>query len=374
MKIKTTLTITALLATTFGASQIVQSAPRAGKIITKSQIVISSPKNNSSVDSPLTVRGTAPKNQRVGVNVTAVYDGGQRNLGTMNTTANGSGHWATKPIQLLLPENAKNAYFKIVASYKVGKQTHTSSIIKVQLKQKLVPVRPNIEAKDKLKPMPKAVPVKPTNYVKPDITYPTAGLYLTMPYHYPVRGKATPNRNVKVTVIGKWTEDGRSKSRQIDQKTVRTASNGKWSVDMRYESVGVNYPTSYDVIAEDIAFPDKDTVTVYENIKPTIQFPHANEEWTANGNYVISGKGAPGHQLKVSITAHWVTVNGNTRHNQTRVIANTRVDVNAQGHWNTRQKFEPVDSGNSISDPYYIIVAEDASTRAQDAVTVKERK
>lgn len=367
----------ALLAATFSSNQIVHSAPRAGKVITKSQIAISSPKNNSSVDSPLTVRGTAPANQQVGVNVTAVFDGGQRNLGTMNTTANKSGHWTTRPIQLLLPKNAKNAQFKIVASYKVGKLTHTSGTVKVRLKQKLVPVQPNIEKKPNFipaQPRPIPAPVKPRNYVKPDITSPRASLYLSMPNNYPVKGKATPDRDVKVTVIGKWTENGRSKTRQIDQKTVRTASNGKWTAEMRFESVSKKRLVSYDIIAEDPVFHDKDTVTINESIRPTIITPRQDEQWVSNGNYFISGNAGPGQRLNVSITAHWVTMNGNIRRNQTRVIAYDTVNVDSLGNWSTRLKFEPVNSHSSIMEPYYIIVAKDTVTRADAAVTVEERK
>jgi len=361
-----------LLTTSIGTNQAVQSAPRLEKTVAKSKFAISSPKNNAIVDSPLTVRGTAPQNQQMKINVTAVYDGGQRNLGALKTTANAKGHWSTKPIQLLLPKNAKNAHFKIVASYTTGKQTFSLSPIQVRLKPSSLSVQPKTEIKPY--PRPKLVPVKPRNYVKPDITYPTAGLHLTMPYSYPVRGKATPNRDVSVTVVAKWTKDNRSTTRIIDQKTIRTPSNGKWSVDMHYESVGVEHPSSYEVIAEDTAFQDKDMVIVHERIKPSILFPHENEEWVANGNYSISGKGAPGHQLKLTITAHWTTINGNTRQNHQRSIAAANaIQINDFGKWSIRQKFEPIDSGNPASIPFYIVEVIDTTTRASAAVSVRER-
>lgn len=75
---------------------------------------IISPSNNMRVNSPLTVQGRSTRGAQVEVSIKAVYAGGEQDLGTFKAHAQ-VGKWETTPIQLWLPEGARNARYQISA-------------------------------------------------------------------------------------------------------------------------------------------------------------------------------------------------------------------------------------------------------------------
>lgn len=109
---------------------IVQISPVSAQLQIVQPLAITSPKSNARVNSPLVVKGSSSKNQTVEVNVQAVFSGGEQDLGTFKSKADNSGNWQTTPINLWLPEGAKNAKYLITA--KVGNQVTTATVLPPQ--------------------------------------------------------------------------------------------------------------------------------------------------------------------------------------------------------------------------------------------------
>ena len=99
-------------------------------------LIITSPTKNEQVESPLIVKGNANRNTVLEVNVLVNYTGGSQDLGTFKVTTNNVGSWSTIPINLWMPEGAKNVRYDITASIEQGDKNYTTNIVSVQPPQK----------------------------------------------------------------------------------------------------------------------------------------------------------------------------------------------------------------------------------------------
>lgn len=121
-------------------------------------LIITSPTKNEQVESPLIVKGNADRNTVLEVNVVVNYTGGSQDLGTFKVTTNSVGSWSTIPINLWMPEGAKNVKFDITASIEQGDTTYTTNVVSVKPPQKTqtIPLSELKEARIK-KLNPKAI-------------------------------------------------------------------------------------------------------------------------------------------------------------------------------------------------------------------------
>ncbi|MDG4950322.1 hypothetical protein NLM59_05260 [Weeksellaceae bacterium KMM 9724] len=121
-------------------------------------LIITSPTKNEQVKSPLIVEGNADRNTVIEVNVVVNYTGGSQDLGTFKVNTKSDGSWSTIPINLWMPEGAKNVKFDITASIEQGDTTYTTNVVSVRPPQKTqtIPLSELKEARIK-KLNPKAI-------------------------------------------------------------------------------------------------------------------------------------------------------------------------------------------------------------------------
>ncbi|MDG4945249.1 thiol-activated cytolysin family protein [Weeksellaceae bacterium KMM 9713] len=121
-------------------------------------LIITSPTKNEQVKSPLIVKGNADRNTVIEVNVVVNYTGGSQDLGTFKVNTKSDGSWSTIPINLWMPEGARNVKFDITASIEQGDTTYTTNVVSVRPPQKTqtIPLSELKEARIK-KLNPKAI-------------------------------------------------------------------------------------------------------------------------------------------------------------------------------------------------------------------------
>lgn len=107
------------------------------KVIGSTLPTIISPANNEQVASPLIINGTASENIQIEVTVEAVFTGGSQDLGTFKTNADSAGEWSTIPINLWVPEDAKNVKFHISVLQNLDNNSSEGERITVIPKQKV---------------------------------------------------------------------------------------------------------------------------------------------------------------------------------------------------------------------------------------------
>lgn len=137
------LFIVTLLVATFSGYSVVQAAPGTVWQPSIGTPNITSPTNNSQVTSPLIIKGTAIKNGQIEVSVEANFTGGSQSLGTFKATANSKGEWSTTPINLWVPEEAKNVKFQISATQTVNNVKSNPKEVTVLPPQKLKTISRN---------------------------------------------------------------------------------------------------------------------------------------------------------------------------------------------------------------------------------------
>lgn len=100
-----------------GQSQKLKSVSKTQlKVLKTEKIVeITAPKNNQSVTSPLTAKGKTIPGTDINLQIVAKFTGGEQDLGTFTIKSDDHGNWTSIPINLWLPEDAKNAEFDIIA-------------------------------------------------------------------------------------------------------------------------------------------------------------------------------------------------------------------------------------------------------------------
>ncbi|MDG4945248.1 OmpA family protein [Weeksellaceae bacterium KMM 9713] len=116
-------------------------------------LIITSPTKNEQVKSPLIVKGNADRNTVIEVNVVVNYTGGSQDLGTFKVNTKSDGSWSTIPINLWMPEGAKNVKFDITASIEQGDTTYTTNVVSVRPPQKTQTISLSEIRKDRYKKM-----------------------------------------------------------------------------------------------------------------------------------------------------------------------------------------------------------------------------
>lgn len=175
---------------------------------------VTSPENNEQVTSPLIINGTANKNSQVEVHVEAVFTGGSQDLGSFKINANDAGEWSTIPINLWVPENAKNVKFHISVLQNLDNNSSEGeriTVIPKQSVQMIAQAQINADMITQLNPsvIKQTVSKKGTLKAKispsniklpppPQITSPTNQTVFTTPLI--VEGTAQKNTNIDVTI------------------------------------------------------------------------------------------------------------------------------------------------------------------------------
>lgn len=194
--------------------------------------VITSPTRNSSVSSPLVVRGTARKtNDRVMVDIKATFTGGEMLLKQHTPlTVDNNGQWRAPATELWLPYGAKNAEFKITAS-QAGRKSQ-------------VIVKPASSI--------------PYELAKPTITSPARNARIALPGTVRIQGTGIPGHTIDVAVRGYWGSRYGNGNRQAGHGTAVVGANGQWSVGIAVEQVvpgGDTWTENYYKISAKQAFP-----------------------------------------------------------------------------------------------------------------------
>lgn len=191
---------------------------------------ITSPSANARVASPLIVRGTAGKNRKVNIHVVATYTGGEQDLGTFTTTANNDGKWSTTPINLWLPEEAKNARYQISAIQIINDRPSPAKTITVLPPLNVI-----------LRPLPLYPILSP-----PQITHPQADDEVHSPLV--IQGKGVAGHKVQVSVKVEWKERiliiVRDKDKDLGTFQVTVQPDGTW----KSPALHVSFPDNADDI------------------------------------------------------------------------------------------------------------------------------
>ena len=311
---------------------------------------ITSPQLNDRVASPLTIEGTAAKNNDVQINVKAVFDGGDQDLGTFVATSDADGKWHSIPINLWLPENAKNAKFEIAANQKVGDKTYYA---------KTVTVLPPIH-----------VIFKPINPIyldfAPQITSPEPNDRVASPLT--VEGTAAKNNDVQINLkaifdggdqdLGTFTAtadaDGKWHSTPIGLWLPENAKNAKYEITASQKLGGKNYAKTITVlppihvILQPIPIPLPQII-----MPPTITLPHEND--TVSSPLTIHGTGVKGNTIEVRVSAKWVKKIAFLKFDKDKDFGTFAIIVPPNGKWHTSPIDIKVD--NNAEDIEYTITA-----------------
>lgn len=197
--------------------------------VSSNQPGITSPKNNSNISTPLTIEGTGTPGRKVEINVTAEFENGEQDLGTFTSTASSSGKWSTTPIQLWLPEDAKNPKYVITAIDALeGKKTTSGTVTVFPPKNVAIMARKDVLALQPQKSLLQAVKTDPSLFenifaaAPPAITSPASNEQVSSPVT--IKGTAAENAPVQVSVKAKFTGG------EQDLGMFRTKANtaGKW--------------------------------------------------------------------------------------------------------------------------------------------------
>lgn len=371
-----------------GGIQISQAAPQPKKVVRAiSQTpTITSPKNNARVNSPLTVKGTAPKESKISISIKATFKSGSQDLGTFSATANSSGKWQTSPINLWAPEGAKNLRYEVVASRTVrmkGKTTkrriqrYTSEKVIVSPAKKVlfVPVaqltekklralnpRATLVLKPTLKPVLKPILqparidpitgelIRPSVPSGPNVTITSPNRNATVDFPLNIKGTAARNSRIQVLITTECQIYGQNTLRRTKAYT-SSDNNGKWQTGMLFsiQAAEADGNVTHKISAVRIENDREqgNTASVIVSSQPRefsglkITSPESNlyqgEEVTSP--ITVKGRAIKGHTVEIRVqTGSRNAGNYNQPgYSGSRVIKNWfPVTVNSQGHWSSR--------------------------------------
>gem|GEM_PF-5654618 len=333
---------------------------------------ITAPADNARVGSPLTISGTGSKNSSVDVNVVAHYTATagthkiarQQDLGTFRANTGNDGKWKTSPVNLWLPENAKNARFEIKATQKIGSRNYTSNVIKVlpPLNIKLIPINPSL--------------FRPA----PTITSPTDNARVRSPLT--IKGTAGKGNQVEVTVKSTFTGG----EQHLGTFTVRANSSGKWQTT----PINLSAPSGarnikYVVSALQMTDGKKSLSTSIQlsplgiivpmpmpQIVPVPQVtqPHSNAK--VNSPFSVRGTGITGDKVRVNVIASWKERVGFTTKSGHRDLGTHTVNVDTHGKWQTPH-FTLNTSGRAYDIQYTIQAVQLSGSKTSAATTVNAK-
>ena len=344
-----------------------------GNILLALAPAVTSPANNARVQSPLTIRGTASKNKKVEINVTAHFTtkegdytvARQQDLGTFAATANNEGKWNTAPVNLWLPEGAGNAHFEIIASQKVSDTVYKSQMVKVlpPLNIRLVPMGPILLN------------------LAPKITSPSANARVNSPLT--IEGTASKNNSVQVNVkaifdggeqdLGTFTTtadaDGKWRTTPIALWLPENAHNAKYDITASQKVGSHTYPSKITVLPPLHVIIHPIPVPLPLILSPTITKPTEDQE--VSSPLVIRGKGVKGNTIKVHVSAEWVKRVLILKFDRDKDFGTFTTTVQPNGTWQTSPI--DIDLGDDAEDIEYTITAVQIypGDKESDKVTLK---
>lgn len=356
-------------------SQQLQRVGRPESKVMKAErkVKITIPQNDQNVNSPLTVKGKSDAKSKINLQIVAKYSGGEQDLGTFDIQADSQGNWTSTPINLWLPEDAKNAKFDITATRSGGSNKDRitvkppSDILLVARKdyeniQMKTVVLKNATVNKNLLESLKAAP--------PKLTSPTAKAQVSSPLV--VKGTALKNTSIEVTVSSKYDQG------KQDLGVFRTTSDasGNWqtipiNLWAPEDVKNVNYvitATQFDEekgpsrAASVTAVPKQGQIMVLHapstltsvtmkpeltkvknrpEIKPVdlgpvkkpIIIAPTNGSVSPNGRFQIMGTGTPGHNVKSRVNLSYYS----KRNKQHKNFSFDAV-VDKNGIWRTVDK------------------------------------
>lgn len=189
---------------------------------------ITSPKENTQVQSSITIEGEGGKNQEIEVNVLAIFTGGEHDLGTFGVKADGNGKWKTHTVSLYLPEGVENAKYVITA---VDNKTGRTSKAITVLPPKTVQLIQRAQLGE-IKMLEK--PLRPTTISStvldglnllpaPNITEPKNGAQVDSMLR--LKGKGLQNVMIEFSIIAK---SDTNEEHDLGFYRVKTDPNGDW--------------------------------------------------------------------------------------------------------------------------------------------------
>lgn len=316
---------------------------------------IHSPTNNSQVSSPLTIKGTASRNAQVEVNIEATFIGGSQDLGTFKANADSKGKWSTTPINLWIPEDAKNIKFQIIAIQTFNNMELTSKTVTVlppptiktisrsEIKGDiLMQVNPNVATKKipqniSLKPNMNAALIKAA--ALPEITSPNHQAVITTPLT--VEGTAKRGSTISVTVesnIAKPNfnsksvravvdENGKWKTAPINLWLFENETDARFTISATEKIPGIDQPLLSKPIT---VIPSINQNFPRHPVKPKISsISKAGEN---DASRVIKGSAGPGRTIQIYILSYYTDSKGK-RVDLPKVNSSTTSDN--QGKWAT---------------------------------------
>lgn len=199
--------------------------PQSRVLNAKKSVKITSPQNQQGVKSPLTVKGTSAPKSDINLQIVAKYTGGDQDLGSFTITSDSQGKWSSTPINLWLPEGAKNAQFEIIAAVP-GNRDQDKITVTPPSNVKLIARKDFEQVQMKDVALKKATISKglleALKAIAPKLTSPTPNAQVSSPLI--VKGTGLKNAPIEVTVHSQYSGGTQ------DLGVFRTTSdaNGKW--------------------------------------------------------------------------------------------------------------------------------------------------
>lgn len=335
MKIKNNFfIIVTLLALTFTGSGFAQKIVK-GTVLKKSNdlLNITSPANNTQVASPLIIKGIANKNKQVEVNIEATFTGGSQDLGTFKANVDSRGQWSTTPINLWVPEDAKNVNFLLTATQTVNNKKSTSKTVTILPPQTIKTIaRAEIKGDIIMQVNPKVAQKRMTQNVTlkpgvnpalvkaaalPEITSPSHQAVITTPLI--VEGTAKRGSTISVTVksnIAKPEMNSKSVRAEVDEKgnwktppinlwLFEDATDARFTISVSEKMPGIDQP----LIARPITvIPSIDQNFPRHPRKPKLgSISKAGEN---DGSRIIMGSAGPNRTIQIYILSHYTDSKG----------------------------------------------------------------
>lgn len=343
-------------------------------------VEITTPENNQGVKSPLTVKGTSDPKTDISLQIVAKYTGGEQDLGTFNFSSDSQGKWTSTPINLWLPDNAKNAQFDIIAS-KSGNagqgeqdkitvkppsnvllvarkdfeniQMKTIALKKASINESLLEslkmAAPNLTSPKPNEQVSSPLIVKGTGEGNNAVEVKMQAIYTGGEQDLGVfRTNADASGNWQTIPINLWApEDAKNikykiTATQFDEDNAPSRAARVTAVPKQGQIMVLNSP---QVVAKatikpkltkaqkrpDIKVPDLGPVD-----RPMIISP-SNGIVSRDGRFQIMGTGTPGHKVKSKVDLQYFS-----KRNKKQKSFNFDVEVDENGIWRTDLKNYPV--------------------------------
>lgn len=393
-------------------AQKIRQLPIKGQSST--ELAISSPANNASVASPLTITGTAPKNSKILVNIKAIFTNGSQDLGTFSTSANSRGKWQSKPITLWAPKGAKNLRYEITASdavvvkdqkRRVGRQG--ANVQKVTVTPvKTVLLLSEVEMTEKkIKALnPELTPVSQrvifggidrntgetiintpaSNKVNVSITSPSRNTKVDFPLM--IEGKAKKNSTIEVVIAQIFSQYGQSVTKTTKTEAISDGS-GNWKTGKLYSIqanvADGNVKLEISAVMRENGRKTSNTATITVSSDPKeklwlkITSPESNLYQGAKVTSPITVRGRAMKNNTLEIRVQTGQGYASNYHNSGRIIKDwTSVSVDSNGHWSAQLNTgkPKTTNGRAPQQEYYLTILVRDKSKKSEIKTLQLRR